>query len=140
MKNFTFIALMGLLLFTSCKDKPCQDYTNPECENYDKCWSIKQEYKELQADFQKMKDSCLVYYLPLCMQIEGYKNMYDARLGRDDSLKTPYTILVDLGSNINNASLSERNVIEGAARTGNSAIIKDSIVCAYYDANIECLK
>ena len=105
----------------------------------DPCDPIRAQYKIMWDDFVLDRDSCFTYFLPQCMAIDGYEDLWNL-FTSTDSLLRPQKVLDKIGNNINNLPVSEQVPIKGAARTGTRGHGKEEIVTKFYNTNIHCLR
>jgi hypothetical protein len=120
-----FVLIVCVLVFAACKTpnpiEPCNDPWNPDCDNYDPQWQLKQ-------DFKLYKDSCLYHFVPMMCENSSLNNQYQNKIneyGADiidlDSLEAARSVSKTA---INNPNLPNQPqvVIDGTYGTNRTAL------------------
>jgi len=108
----------------------------------DGCPAVRLLYKAMQEEYQVMRDSCMNYYFPTCMEVAVFRNNYFVSYDRD-SLTAAIgraDILIH-GGIFHLIPLNYQEAMFGVSRTGKNAdSLRTKVIPAFYEANKKCLE
>lgn len=142
--GYALLLITPIVMATSCKKddpEPCNDYTNPECPNYDSCWQAKQDYNTANDNYLDARRQCLQVYLPQCFtDIEGFKDAYDFNLPADDSLLSVQTVVNTYLDVAPQYLVGHEALADSAKQTSIRALNQEAVRDSVYNANQSCLQ
>jgi len=104
----------------------------------DTCDGVQNIYDGMKLEFNKSKDSCVVYYLPKCMLMPGYEAAYNFYIPRDGILLSAHSVQQDI-TNWDYFTSEEQKNIKGAGNNGLNGFDKGTEIKTYHGQNAGCI-